>query len=136
MFKRLALLFLLATPSLTARATLDSHLLRALGPQGVNLWRLRSSATVRTPGLVVQDYDNIAVRPAAAEDSLGFSPQWFTQPLDHFSNLSSTFGQRFWVNSRHYRPNVGGPVYVLDAGETSGEDRLPFLDTGIMDILA
>jgi hypothetical protein len=25
---------------------------------------------------------------------------------------------------------------VLDGGETSGEDRLPFLDTGVLDILA
>lgn len=26
-------------------------------------------------------------------------------------------------------------MFVLDGGETSGEDRLPFLDTGIADIL-
>lgn len=25
---------------------------------------------------------------------------------------------------------------MLDGGETSGEDRLPFLDTGVLDILA
>ena len=42
--------------------------------------------------------------------------------------------QRYWVNKRHYR--LGGPVFVLDGGETSGADRLPFLDTGIVDILA
>lgn len=27
-------------------------------------------------------------------------------------------------------------MIVLDGGETSGEDRLPYLDTGIVDILA
>jgi hypothetical protein len=56
--------------------------------------------------------------------------------LDHFSNSPETFSQRFWVNTRHYRPGTGGPVIVLDGGETSGEDRLPFLDTGIVEILA
>jgi Serine carboxypeptidase S28 len=64
-----------------------------------------------------------------------FPPQTFPQLLDHRHPKSSpTFEQRYWVNSRHYKP--GGPVIVIDSGETSGEDRLPFLDTGIADILA
>ena len=65
-----------------------------------------------------------------------FPEQWFTQPLDHFTEGSPTFKQRFWVNKRHYVPGTNGPVIVIDGGETSGEDRLPFLDTGIADILA
>lgn len=77
----------------------------------------------------------------------------FTQPLDHFSNESTaTFEQRYWVTTRHYTPGSGGPVFILDGGETrlvllkllayrllnkndSGEDRIPYLDTGIVDIL-
>jgi hypothetical protein len=58
----------------------------------------------------------------------------FTQPLDHFKETGFTWNQRFFVNSRHYKP--GGPVIVLDGGETSVTDRLPYLDTGIVDILA
>lgn len=58
----------------------------------------------------------------------------FIQPLDHDDPSSPTFEQRYWVNTRHYKK--GGPVIVIDGGETSGEDRLPFLDTGIADILA
>jgi hypothetical protein len=65
-----------------------------------------------------------------------FPQQWFTQSLDHFSQASQTFKQRFWVNKRHYVPGSKGPVVVIDGGETSGEDRLPFLDTGIAEILA
>lgn len=58
----------------------------------------------------------------------------FTQPLDHFSDTGFTWEQRFWVSDRHYQ--AGGPVIVLDSGESSGTGRLPYLDTGIVDILA
>ncbi|KAI0247487.1 serine carboxypeptidase S28-domain-containing protein [Lactifluus subvellereus] len=75
--------------------------------------------------------------PLAAPTLSKFSVQTFTQPLDHFYNTTdATFQQRFWVNTRHYKPRPGAPVIVIDGGETSGEDRLPFLDTGIADILA
>lgn len=61
-------------------------------------------------------------------------PQYnFTQPLDHFTNTGSTFGQRFWVSTRYYKP--GGPVFVLDGGEEDATERLPYMDTGILDIL-
>ena len=58
---------------------------------------------------------------------------YFDQLIDHNNPQAGTFKQRYWVNKRHYKK--GGPVIVLDGGETSGEDRLPFLDTGIVDIL-
>ncbi|KAL1736475.1 peptidase S28 [Schizophyllum commune] len=65
-----------------------------------------------------------------------FPEQWFEQPLDHFNNeTGDTFLQRYWFSKRHYTPGAGGPVIVLDGGETSGEGRLPFLDTGIVEIL-
>ncbi|KAH9967739.1 hypothetical protein BGW80DRAFT_1254536 [Lactifluus volemus] len=65
-----------------------------------------------------------------------FSVQTFTLPLDHFYDTTdATFQQRFWVNTRHYKPRPGSPVIVIDGGETNGEDHLPFLDTGIADIL-
>ena len=75
--------------------------------------------------------------PAVIRDATNeFPEQWFTQPLDHFTPDSPTFRQRYWVNARHYVPGTNGPVIVIDGGETSGEDRLPFLDTGIGEILA
>ena len=45
-----------------------------------------------------------------------------------------TFPQRYWIDTSYYKP--GGPVIVLDAGESDGEERLPFLETGIVKYLA
>jgi hypothetical protein len=70
-----------------------------------------------------------------ALDIATFPAHKFTQRLDHFDkSVNRTFGQRYWISTRHYKP--GGPVIVVDGGETSGEDRLAFMDTGIIDILA
>ncbi len=64
-----------------------------------------------------------------------FRAETFTQPLDHFYNSTdATFLQRFWVNSRHYKPRPGTPVIVINGGEINGEDCLPFLDAGIAGI--
>jgi len=67
----------------------------------------------------------------------------FTQPLDHFDHTNNaTFEQRFWFSTRYYKkPEVRKkgqvvPIFVLDSGETDAEGRLPYLDTGILDIMA
>ncbi|KAI0030992.1 peptidase S28 [Vararia minispora EC-137] len=117
------------------------------GPQAVNLWKLQrqqssvQSTASRAPALLIQSPGNI--QPVSAElqtdvaSSANFPVYTFEQPLDHFFNTTNaTFGQRYWVSTRHYVPNSGAPVIVIDGGETSGEDRLPYLDTGIADILA
>jgi hypothetical protein len=85
----------------------------ALAPadaQRVNSW-LRAKARVEKSTGIRQ---HVFERPK-------FPVHYFEQPLDHFSNetTAETFGQRYWVNSRHY--SSGGPVIILDAGETSGE---------------
>ncbi|KAJ7018968.1 peptidase S28 [Mycena alexandri] len=72
--------------------------------------------------------------PVSKRQTTSFPVFNFTQPLDHFTDTGFTWNQRYFVNSRHYKP--GGPVIVLDGGETSVTDRLPYLDTGIVDILA
>ncbi|KAF2093823.1 peptidase S28 [Rhizodiscina lignyota] len=62
-------------------------------------------------------------------------------PIDHFHNesryashTSETFNLRYWFDATHYR--TGGPVIVLEGGETGGDDRLPFLQKGILYQLA
>ncbi|KAF3767285.1 hypothetical protein M406DRAFT_61235 [Cryphonectria parasitica EP155] len=62
-------------------------------------------------------------------------------PIDHFHNDSiyephtnGTFNLRYWFDASHYQE--GGPVIVLQSGEDSGVDRLPYLQKGIVSILA
>ncbi|KAJ7617546.1 serine carboxypeptidase S28-domain-containing protein [Mycena polygramma] len=122
----------------SVQATLDH--LRLLGPQGVNLWKLEKQATAPSSRakFFVQDgsQDNFGLT-RDTDDVAGFKAQWFRQPVDHFDKTSNvTFLQRYWINTRHYNADEGGPVIVLDGGETSGVNRIPFLDTGIVEILA
>lgn len=62
-------------------------------------------------------------------------------PIDHFHNdtlyephSDDSFPLRYWFDATYYRK--GGPVIILAAGETSGEDRLEYLDHGILHMLA
>lgn len=138
-----ALSFVLFSCVFAAADTAYSKL--RFGPQSINLWRLDAREKVLlaahpsvTP-LVIQDTRNIgfSASPIASSQQLvKFPEQHFVQPIDHHNHTIGSFGQRYWVNTRHYVPGSGGPVIVLDGGETNGEDRIPFLDTGIVDILA
>ncbi|TFK89724.1 peptidase S28 [Polyporus arcularius HHB13444] len=115
--------------------------IRLLGPQAVNLWKLEAarSRSQAQGTLLVQDEQHTGyAQESKSKLAKEFPEQWFEQPVDHFAkvNETETWHQRYWVNTRHYAPGPNTPVFVLDGGETSGEDRLPFLDTGIMDILA
>lgn len=58
-------------------------------------------------------------------------------PIDHFHNDSlyephvhGRFHLRYWFDAQYYK--AGGPVIVLQSGETSGEDRLGFLQKGLL----
>jgi len=55
--------------------------------------------------------------------------------VDYFHNEScyephsnDYFNLRYWFDASNYKP--GGPVIVLQSGETSGVGRLPFLQKG------
>ncbi|KAG9122260.1 hypothetical protein FRC07_001443, partial [Ceratobasidium sp. 392] len=115
---------------------LDKRLVSSYGSQGVNLWMLHNKDVGEK-----KHYDSGEQRVFLGSSGKQDPPaHYFEQPLDHFDkSVNKTFGQRrvklgFWVNTDYYEP--GGPVFVLDGGETSGEDRLPFLQTGILSILA
>ncbi|CAN8101854.1 unnamed protein product [Discula destructiva] len=81
---------------------------------------------------------------AAVQDtnpSLLYPAYNLSVPIDHFHNDSlyephpdGTFNLRYWFDASYYRE--GGPVIVLQSGETSGVGRLPYLQKGIVNILA
>jgi hypothetical protein len=57
--------------------------------------------------------------------------------VETFTQTNVTFPQRFWLNSRHYKPRLCAPVIVIDGGERGRP--LPFPGNGhccIADILA
>ncbi|KAG8906322.1 hypothetical protein FRB99_007102 [Tulasnella sp. 403] len=125
---------LVCTAARAAPDRVATHLIH-FGPQGVNLWNLnrRVSDHVQPPSLAQSVFDNSTPGPHPASTPLDrkYPARFFRQPLDHFNpNISHSFAQRYWVDDRFYRP--GGPVFVLDGGETSGAHRLPFLDHGIL----
>ncbi|KAL5501476.1 MGSCP1 [Sanghuangporus vaninii] len=103
-----------------------------LGAHSVNLWRLSRERHTKEPALFTSQDDSQAAFDAQVRYT-EFPEQWFEQPLDHFSDDPHTFKQRYWFSKRHYQK--GGPVIILDSGEVDGVDRLPFLDTGILEIL-
>nr|POF12948.1 putative extracellular serine carboxypeptidase [Quercus suber] len=65
----------------------------------------------------------------------------FTTPVDHFHNetkyaphTNATFPLRYWFDAQFYKP--GGPVIVLQSGETGADGRLVFLQKGLLHELA
>lgn len=101
---------------------------RLMGLQDINLRKLQIDhfeARSQPSGLLAQDLSSLV-----SDYFTEFPPHYFEQPLDHFKNTSKTFGQRYWFSTRNYVPGSGGPVIVLDSGETSGANRLQYLDTG------
>jgi hypothetical protein len=65
----------------------------------------------------------------------------FSVPIDHFHDsdeyaphTNETFSLRYWFDATYYKPS--GPVFLLAAGETYGDERLPFLQKGIINQLS
>ncbi|KAK6354563.1 hypothetical protein TWF696_003705 [Orbilia brochopaga] len=81
-----------------------------------------------------RDIENVELDKRAEasglNDTIPYIPKWFTQKVDHTDASSNeTFQQRYWIGTTFYRP--GGPVIVLDGGETSGAGRIEYMHTGI-----
>ena len=95
--------------------------------------------------LIVKQRNTIAGRDLLRRDdtdpTLLYPAYNLSVPIDHWQNDSlyephsdGTFSLRYWFDATYYKP--GGPVIVLQSGETSGTDRLPYLQKGILHELA
>ncbi|ORY33065.1 serine carboxypeptidase S28-domain-containing protein [Naematelia encephala] len=121
----------------TAEKTqLDPDLHRQLllsGRPQVGLWQALMKQKQLESAVATSDSTQ---HPFVTQDPTSiYEAHCFEQPLSHFDDsVNGTFCQRYWFDASAYKP--GGPVFVLDGGETSGADRLPFLEKGIIQILA
>ncbi|KDE05232.1 hypothetical protein MVLG_04367 [Microbotryum lychnidis-dioicae p1A1 Lamole] len=91
--------------------------------------------THQSPFIVSRD---VAVR-LAPRDEPEYQAYTFDQLVSHLDSVPApvkgqTFKQRYWMNAKHYKR--GGPVFLLDAGETNGKERFPFWRQGILEILS
>lgn len=81
---------------------------------------------------------NKAAAPAAASSAQAYN---FSVPVDHFHDdpqyephSDGMFDMRYFLETSFYKP--GGPVIVIASGETSAENRVPYLSNGIGSLLA
>jgi hypothetical protein len=59
-------------------------------------------------------------QPLVAKDR--YEAHCFPQKISHFDpSINGTFCQRYWLDASSYE--AGGPIYLLDGGETSGKNR-------------
>ncbi|ORZ13501.1 serine carboxypeptidase S28-domain-containing protein [Absidia repens] len=63
-----------------------------------------------------------------------YGPYYFHQVVDHQDTNSTTFRQRYWVNSDWYK--TGGPVILYNAGETAADERSVYVTNSSMALLA
>lgn len=94
----------------------------------------------RLPGLVQEAPGEDEAMTTAAKNS-NIKAYNLSVPIDHFHNESKYephsdgfFNLRYWLDTQYYKK--GGPVIILHSGEFNSEGRLPFLEHGIVPILA
>jgi hypothetical protein len=46
-------------------------------------------------------------------------------PIDHFSDCSDTYQNRYWVQEQYYKP--GGPVFIYDGGESNAAPSVSWM---------
>lgn len=121
--KWVTILSILTTSVAQSAVIKSSELLKGVPRLPIGLYRhLR-----RTESLTASDRDRVAER---------YPTQYFTQQVSHDPTQPSddTFEQRYWFDATYYRP--GGPVILLDGGETDGKNRLTYIESGILRILS
>ncbi|KAA8563834.1 hypothetical protein MFRU_036g00650 [Monilinia fructicola] len=98
------------------------------------LGRKISRTTIPRQELALSKRDDI-------DASLLYPTYNLSVPIDYFHNetryephSNGTFPLRYWFDATYYKP--GGPVIILQSGETNAEGRLPFLQKGLLHELA
>ncbi|WVR08970.1 hypothetical protein IAU60_006029 [Kwoniella sp. DSM 27419] len=139
-FSSCLLLLALAIGPASARTTLEPAVHQELllnGRPQVGLWKalLKEERIKQEQRALIDSGDHSAQTTFSLNKNKRFGPHCFTQKVSHFDPAANgTFCQRYWIDASAYKE--GGPVFLLDGGETSGANRVPFLETGILQILS
>ncbi|KAL8711520.1 MAG: hypothetical protein Q9225_007110 [Loekoesia sp. 1 TL-2023] len=85
--------------------------------------------------------DTQRIKRRDADPATLYTEHNISVPIDYFHNetkyephSNGTFPLRYWFDASYYKD--GGPVIVLQSGETDGTGRLPFLQKGLLHQLA
>ncbi|KAL9605349.1 MAG: hypothetical protein Q9179_001442 [Wetmoreana sp. 5 TL-2023] len=92
---------------------------------------LRKRKAVESPLLQRRDVDPADLYP---EHNISVPIDYFHNETRYEPHSNGTFPLRYWFDASYYKD--GGPVIVLQSGETDGTGRLPFLQKGIVHQLA
>lgn len=87
-----------------------------------------------------QAKSTVSKRDAPDPESL-YPAHNISLPVDHFPNetkyephSNDTFPNRYWFDTTYYQP--GGPVTILQSGETDATGRLTFMQKGILKMIS
>ncbi|GAA6014384.1 hypothetical protein JCM10207_005443 [Rhodosporidiobolus poonsookiae] len=136
------LLAVLAVSTVTAEPSLSSaQLVKGIPHPLPRLFRHlneREQAAFEQPADASHS-QQITFSASTGRSKPAYEAHWFDQLVSHDAEVpapsaNATFGQRYWFDATYYKP--GGPVILLDGGETDGAGRLPFLESGILKILS
>ncbi|GAA5913102.1 hypothetical protein JCM8208_000741 [Rhodotorula glutinis] len=126
-----------AEPLLAAKALRDGVPSLPLGLHRHLVAHERAAAQLAQGPAWTAGNDQLAF--SSSEPAQDYPAHTFQQLVSHDPSVpapkpNATFLQRYWFDASHYKP--GGPVFLLDGGETDGAGRIPFLRQGILDILS
>lgn len=99
-----------------------------------HLHSLESAASPQELPLHADQLTFSVLSPASLYPAHTFDQLVSHDPAVPAPSEGATFEQRYWFDATYYRP--GGPVILLDGGETDATGRLPFLKEGILQILS
>ena len=88
-------------------------------------------------GILKDNIDSPGRKLLSVPGNLGYAVHSLPVPVDHFLNSTkyaphstATFPLRYFLDDSYYQE--GGPVFLLESGETDATARLPFLKRGLI----
>ncbi|CAO3621778.1 unnamed protein product [Cunninghamella echinulata] len=82
------------------------------------------------------DYNNLKKDDVSAfgEYKSNYTTYYFDQPLDHKDPKSITFKNRYWVETKYYKP--GGPVIITNGGEANAYPADGYFQNTVFKLMA